>query len=550
MKRKSRNRLAAALMLLVMMTFSGTRAYADAYDVRYGDYSGMGVNYVRLDEDITLANLSSFSSTDSRVTLKDRFRERKSAPEGKAVLYKGKLEFGSRNATNDASANTALNEIPGTLKLRWNGKAALPDGTKADIQLTLSELSVRLGANESRAASSGDWYLPFLADVSRAGKTKLGLLAYTPMDDIEDADNRPSHMSGANTGVRLKADIRILKAGTDEPVDASSLLYQVNDLDMPNFFRQTNTGSGRWNDGMKYAEGIELIKGVIGDVALSNRTGSAADDHSILAYSVTDGNTRIQAEGNEQKARIEAGIGFDDANTIHSAATFTASPADFAYYWTASEKGEAAEERLGTVTILFEQPKVQVEATAGEGGSIEKEGTKNYVLNDTTTYDYAPAPGYKVASLTVDGAETPFDPEGGTYTFERLYKDPLAGTDTFTIEVAFEKLPDPPAEPEDPEDPAPEAPEESEDPAPEDPEEPEDPAPEGPEASEDPEDLSRAEGTGANSKTAAEAAPEKAAGPYDGPKTGDASPAAFFTTVGILAVLALLAFLRIWRAGK
>lgn len=101
-------------------------------------------------------------------------------------------------------------------------------------------------------------------------------------------------------------------------------------------------------------------------------------------------------------------------------------------------------------TALWTQPEVAVKATRGEGGSIQKEGLTTYIINSSTTYDYTPAKGYRVKSLTVEGEPTDFNPAGGTYRFDRLYTCPVhprsaktgreLETKIYTIDVQFQRI--------------------------------------------------------------------------------------------------------------
>ena len=101
-------------------------------------------------------------------------------------------------------------------------------------------------------------------------------------------------------------------------------------------------------------------------------------------------------------------------------------------------------------TALWTQPEVAVKATRGEGGSIQKEGLTTYIINSSTTYDYTPAKGYRVKSLTVEGEPVDFNPAGGTYRFDRLYTSPVhprsaktgreLETKIYTIDVQFQRI--------------------------------------------------------------------------------------------------------------
>ena len=89
------------------------------------------------------------------------------------------------------------------------------------------------------------------------------------------------------------------------------------------------------------------------------------------------------------------------------------------------------EDNGGFNWILIDElnKKIEITATAGEGGRISPEGTTEYKRGEKPTYTFTADKGYEIASVSVNGEEKGAVSE---YTFDRLTKNQ-------TISVTFKK---------------------------------------------------------------------------------------------------------------
>ena len=84
------------------------------------------------------------------------------------------------------------------------------------------------------------------------------------------------------------------------------------------------------------------------------------------------------------------------------------------------------------IHATFEIRVFSITSTAGANGTITPSGTKNYEYGESPSYTITPNTGYRVSSITVDGASVT-ETAPGEYTFHNIQQN-------HTIEVVFEKI--------------------------------------------------------------------------------------------------------------
>ena len=368
-------------------------------------YNDLPVNYVKV-EKLSMDD-AQFSTTNSDIKMKSNWQNA-GANGGatiNAIVYDSAVEWGTANTTDKANAQMAKNTVPGSFSLRWKNAAVLPDGTKADVIYTFSAWKFYLGERPGNISAGAEVYVPILQ-----GAASVSYTTYNPRRGV-------AKTTAAATTIKqsIKTTVKIVKSGTNTAIDSKydSLMVKFLDLDVIDHSIAHDKSAAKRFAGA-YSEGIALVSGWKSPI-----------------YRTADTTTVMETVGGNQKIRgTKAADG-----TISSGFIGSAAPQGYSYIWYGSYTASGSEAGDNMATGISVGPEVSVFASAGKGGSIEKPGATNYILNARTTYDYKPAKGYKVKSLTVNGSGVSFNEKGGTYTFEKLIE--RSSSYDHTIDVQF-----------------------------------------------------------------------------------------------------------------
>lgn len=396
--------------------------------VTNGQYQNLPKNHVQINE-LKIED-AQFTTTNNQFELVDNTNGQISGVgEGSGIYYHGPVTYGTANRTSTADAVTATNNISGSFSLLFTDGATLSDGKSANVKITISDIYFELGANTGVQTSTP--YIILMKDYDGTFEYKTSAPSITPENGTTAANT-----TGADIGTKYKVTIEILDKETNSPIssDYEQMLYGTYDVDLFDKLVAGNKTRVEKFDG-EYSESVILKSGFAGPVALAPNTSDPLNTNFLKTQNA-NGDLRILGDGAKYQANVDAGGSGGDVNTFNSGFIVPVNPQGFSFYWNASSvaTGEAG-------TSVYTLPKPKVLASAGANGTIEKPGTTEYVLNTSTTYKYTPAVGYKVKSLKVNGQDVQFNEKGGTYTFDKLYKDPLSTSTTpeYTIEVQFEK---------------------------------------------------------------------------------------------------------------
>ena len=385
------------------------QAYAEVRTV--SDYSELPVNKVEISE--LMLDDAVFTSLDPSIKMVDMgYYSSNQSIKLPSICWVSstKPKFGSSDATATQNANLGNNTVAGELfTLRFKNAAKLSDGAEKDVLMIFSDLYFGLSKNINNTTGS-KYYYPIIS------VTEDGRIDYCNTGiGINTSDS--GRIKGIRSATRIRTTIRIVEPDTDEAVGDMSYILGFRDLDIKD--RTAATGDDIDSFACKYSEGIGLISGYTEPVYLSEDT--------LIRQDTWDGVTKLR------------GIHLDNGG-IASGFDVAVSAAEFTYYWYGSYNvGSNASHPGGSMgTVFGYSPKVSVFASAGAGGSIEKPGAAEYIVNSSTSYSYQPADGYKVRKLTVDGEQVPFNRDGGVYIFDKLTETDENSYD-HTIEVTFHK---------------------------------------------------------------------------------------------------------------
>lgn len=407
----------ASVFIIIMASLSEIVSAASDIDIVHEDYDALPVNHVKIEDlAFTEGDFSSDNTAISNIDFTDANMELDDFVDGHGVAYHGKVNWGQANTSAASDAVMSKTEIPGTFSMRFANKAILSDGEKADVLFTFSDWEVWLGAKPETVSSSDNIYII-------AVKANLdGSPMFATGAPRKDLGRDGAVLSTIKQ--RIKVDVRIVEHGSDKVIDDKydNMLMGFVDLDVyDNSIAYGKAEAERYKGA--FAEGIELISGYSSPFLV-------ADEDSMK--------TVIEEAGENIKIRGSA----SDEDTLSSGFICPVKPQGYSYYWYGSRSsGNALNSLVFMGTCLAKLQQVSVGASAGPGGSIEKEGSTDYVLNGTTTYKYKPNDGFYVSSLTVDGDEAEFDRDGGEYRFEKLTETNDEGDD-HTIDVRFEAYPE------------------------------------------------------------------------------------------------------------
>ena len=375
------------------------------------DYSKLPVNYVEIGSlDFSKAVFTPLNSSIKKTTMEYYLSEQNVKHSSICWVSSSKPKFGSSNASATQNANLGNNTISGDLfTLRFSEAAILTDGTKKDILMTFSDLYFGLSKNINNTSGS-NYYYPII----RIAEDGSGRYCNS---GIGINTKNSGRIKGVRAATRIKTTIRIVEPGTDQCIEDMDYIIGFRDLDVKD--NTTATGDNIDRYAGHYSEGIGLISGYSEPVYLCKGTHIRQD--------TWDGVTKLRGTQGESGGIVS---GFDIAVTTSG----------FMYYWYGSHNvaNNTTQPGGGMGTLFGYSPEVNVLATAGNGGTIEKPGVTKYIVNSSTGYSYEPSEGYKVRKLTVDGKPVPFDPDGGLYLFDKLTETNEEDYD-HTIEVSFHK---------------------------------------------------------------------------------------------------------------
>ena len=436
----------AAIICVSGFTVPSSAATKDL-TVTYDQYEELPENYVRI-KGLPLHE-AEISMTNSNIHKYNGYVGNNQTTKRDFIAYYGTVKFGSKNRTSTENATMTANNINGEIVLLWKNRAILSDNTKADVKIVVSGWTFYLGKNtNSKITSSTKVYVPILqASSSQSNATEL--CSSSPRTSYSTASGTTSNtLSGASIKTHCNVKIEVLKAGTDEPIDAEKyprMLFGFRDLDVADYTIASGKSTAvRYNGA--YAEGVELIDGFESPICLAKKTSTNPAMQTLEKVTFVNNNLRISGDGNKFEAYNQLTDYLGDNGSYYSGFISPVQPQGFNFKWTGSMATTG--NMLGTA--LWNQPEVAVRATAGEGGTIQKEGTTTYIINSSTTYDYTASPGYRVKALTVEGEAVDFDETGGTYKFKKLYTSPatprssktgeVTSTKVYTIDVQFERI--------------------------------------------------------------------------------------------------------------
>lgn len=409
MKKKKEKTIAvmfAAVFCTAALLAAGCRpAAAQTGIASTTNYNDLPVNHVKVER--LSMDSAVFSSTNSDIIMTSNWQVADSSGGAttKAIMYNGTVNWGTANTTQTANAKTAKNTVPGSFTLRWADAATLPDGTKADVVYTFSNWEFNIGERPSGIAETAKVNVPILQGT--------GSVSYTTSNPRRGTANTTAVATTIKQSITT--NVKVVKHGTDSVIDTaySSMMIRFLDLDVIDHSVAIGSSAAERFAG-SYSEGIAFVSGWKSPI-----------------YRTADTSTVLETVGSNQKVRgTKAADG-----TIASGFIASASPQGYSYIWYGSYSASGADGATSMATGLSVGPEVSVFASAGQGGSIEKPGVTNYILNARTTYDYTPGRGYKVKSLTVNGSPASFDAGGGTYTFAKLIE--RSSSYDHTIDVKF-----------------------------------------------------------------------------------------------------------------
>ena len=420
MKTRKRTWRIAASMILFFMMITGTFTIvseAAEVEVVHEDYDALPVNHVKIEE-LSLAEgeLSSDSNSFKELEFSCANQDNGTYIKNRNIAYYGRVNWGSSNTTSDKDAVMSKTEIPGAFSLRFANKAVLSDGKKADVVFTFSNWEIWLGAKPDRVSASDPVYI---LGLQSDNTSKLILTTAVPRLDTNEDGALESTIKQ-----RIKVTAKICEHGTDNPIDSEfdTMLIGFVDLDTPDKSRASSKDEEERYKG-EFTESIELLSGYSSPILIS------AKDKTKTVIDIRESGVKVRGTA-------------ADNNTLDSGFICPVSPGGYSFYWYGScgyNKNLKGLSCMGTK--LAEMKNVSVGASSGQGGTIEKEGSTDYVLNSTTTYKYEPEKGFYVKSLTVDGDPADFDPDGGVYIFDKLTETDADGDD-HTIDVKFEAYPE------------------------------------------------------------------------------------------------------------
>ncbi|MBQ3281615.1 MAG: hypothetical protein IJH41_04335 [Eubacterium sp.] len=401
--------LAAIVSLFVMMPACQGEVYAEI-DVT-NDYSELPVNNVKIGSmDFDDAE---FTSLDSRIKKGDfQYYQNGEAVNAPTIYWVSSTapKFGTTSATSTADAKLGSNSISGDIfTLKFAGAATLPDGEVADVLLTFSDLWFGLSKNVNGTTGS-KYYYPII----KAGSDGNTVYCNT---SIGTSTKNSGRIKGLSAATRIRTTMTIVDPDTDEPVDEMDYILGFRDLDVQDNTSATGSNVDRY--AKHYSEGIGLISGFGEPAYLTEDT--------LIRQDTWDNVTKLRGTANSSSG-------------IKSGFDIPVSTAGFSYYWYGTRVFATSNQTPGGAmgTTFGISPEVDVLASSGAGGTIEKEGERSYLVNSSTSYAYTPAAGYKVRELIVDGESVPFNKSGGTYVFGKLTETSEEDYD-HTIEVRFHK---------------------------------------------------------------------------------------------------------------
>ena len=351
--------------------------------------------------------------------------------DNKGVYYHGPISYG--NVINRDNGDFVKNNIQGTITIKYKNNVIMSDGSIKDSIITVSNISLDVGkASNTSFDTSKDVNCILIRTTPSEFWSHVGAFR----TDLDWSNTNAQLSPQAKVGARMNIKFTIVEPGTTTPVSCKfntkfcDIDIKDNTLQPPTFPNVTNVYQGT-----DFAEGIEMNNG-FNNTAMPQKTNNSNPfEKSYLSIDNINGNKKFVGNGTvytELNTIISPNgtATYNEEGTMYSGVVANVNNG-FDYYWT----GSYTTASYGSIGTALNFASVPIKATSGEGGTIEKKGTTNYLLGSSTTYNYTPEEGYKVASLKVDGKDVSFDKNGGTYKFSNIYKDIIEKKDANTGKI-------------------------------------------------------------------------------------------------------------------
>lgn len=328
----------------------------------------------------------------------------------KAVVYNKDLPAGK-------------NQISGGFSLRYKNAAEDAAGNKFDVKIDVSNIVIET-LNPVKAPfallysqNSGEGYLCATSEAA---------VSQGPLE----RENESRVTYSPSTGNAFDVSFKILKAGTDTPVDGS-FIWGINDIDIADNFQWIKDNqadlwissylSDEYNAKYFPQNGASVTDGYYESVKFLNGVKSSVyiNPTTYIRYD----STKTRFWGSQS-----------DEDTWKSGLTILGDTKGFSFRWTGS---------VCASNIVMDMQRHKIKATITgsypDGGTITDLGETFYFPGATNTYMITPKTGYYISSLKVDGKTVPVAP---SYEFRNITADHTIdvsfapfGTKTVTIEA-------------------------------------------------------------------------------------------------------------------
>ena len=303
------------------------------------------------------------------------------------------------------------------LSLTFPDTATLEDGSKADVKITYSNITLE---NRSRTRNTDKGGVTIDTHEIEAGASffrgNFVGVAFHTKDDVR-----------AYLG--MTCDFKLEVLDKDGNVVDGTILFEVVDLDVANAFYENEFVDG---DSVEpYSPSDYVEKEPDFREALMAKSGMVSP-----AYIPETNFLSISGEGTEDSGN---GIRFSsskgDSDTLNSGFVALVENGTVFKWWgssgtTAHQGAEGSNFADGMGTALFTAKTIHIlKCTTTKGGTISQdmtsavtkpgdEGSVTAGAGSTVTYTFKPEPGYELAKVLVDGEEvTPVQNEDGSYTY-------------------------------------------------------------------------------------------------------------------------------------
>lgn len=173
--------------------------------------------------------------------------------------------FDNTNAPNDFKLKTGqYNEFLGPLfTYTYPNAAILSDGTRADIVVSYSDVSIALQDN----IVNGAWH-----PTSNPRGTDVGIAAIATANEIMATATGPGTSSQTRMGIQVGINIQVVDPKTGNAVEGA-FIYPMTDIDVARRGSNTFINIYKAEDNFNYSESIRVDGGVVGDIYLPDVYG-------------------------------------------------------------------------------------------------------------------------------------------------------------------------------------------------------------------------------------------------------------------------------------